>query len=276
MIDIHHHLLPGTDDGSPDLETSLRMVEQALGDGITHIVCTPHANHHFRFDPERNAALFAQLQDQVHARFGDAMTLGLGCDFHLMYDNIQDAHSHPTRYTINGHGYLLVEFADSSISPATQEILYPLSLSGMTPLITHPERNLKLGPQPARMWEWLRIGALVQVTASSLTGRFGPQAERAARWLLDHQWVHFLATDAHNLESRPPLLRPASDHVAERYGQETAERLCHNNPRAAFYGEPLGPQPQPAEPNTAPRTAEPRAARSGSGLLARLFRRSTS
>lgn len=273
MIDIHHHLLPGLDDGSPDLATSLGMVEMALAGDISHIVCTPHASHHFRFSPERNASLFAELQDSVHSRFGDAMTLGLGCDFHLMFDNIQDAQRHPTRYTINGHGYLLVEFPDSAISATTGEILYQLSLSGMTPIITHPERNLILGRQPERMADWLRAGALVQVTANSLTGRFGPQAERAAHWLLDHQWVHFLATDAHDLVSRPPQLRPAFELVAERYDRATAERLCSINPRAAFYGEPLGPQPVPAEPNSVPRSTGRKPSVPGTGFFARLFRR---
>jgi protein-tyrosine phosphatase len=249
MIDIHHHLLPGLDDGARSLDISLAMVEMAIADGITHIACTPHASHHYCFDPEKNATLFAQLQDAVHQRFGEQMTLGLGCDFHLMFDNIEDAQRHPTRYTINGHNYLLVEFPDSAISPNSAQTLYQLSLSGMTPIITHPERNLILARQPERMAEWVKAGALIQVTASSLTGRFGPRAEQAAVWLLDHHWIHFLATDAHNTESRPPLLRPAFDWVAERYDLATAERLCIANPRAAFYGEAVGPQPDPAAPH---------------------------
>jgi protein-tyrosine phosphatase len=75
-------------------------------------------------------------------------------------------------------------------------------------------------------------------------------AEQAAAWLMDHRWVHFLATDAHNTESRPPLLRPAFDMVAERYDLATAERLCITNPRAAFYGDALDAQPEPAAPHT--------------------------
>jgi protein-tyrosine phosphatase len=251
MIDIHHHLLPGLDDGARTLDVSLAMVEMAIADGITHIACTPHASHHYNFSPERNATLFAELQDAVNQRFGDqTITLGLGCDFHLMFDNIEDAQRHPTRYTINGHNYLLVEFPDAAISPNTAQTFYQLSLSGMTPIITHPERNLILARQPERMSEWLKAGALIQVTASSLTGRFGPMAEQAAAWLMDHRWVHFLATDAHNTESRPPLLRPAFDMVAERYDLATAERLCITNPRAAFYGDALDAQPEPAAPHT--------------------------
>ena len=270
MIDIHHHLLPGLDDGARDLDISLAMVEMAIADGITHIACTPHASHSYYFDPEHNATVFAELQDAVSSRFGDQMTLGLGCDFHLMFDNIEDAQRHPTRYTINGHNYLLAEFPDSAIAPNTAQTFYQLSLSGMTPIITHPERNPILARQPERMADWLQAGALIQVTASSLTGRFGPQAERAAHWLLDHQWVHFLATDAHNIQSRPPQLRPAFNRVAELYDLATAERLCIANPRAAFYGEELGPQPEPAAPHTVESRRRPAAK---SSFFGRLFGR---
>ncbi len=270
MIDIHHHLLPGLDDGARDLDTSLAMVEMALADGITHIVCTPHASHHYNFDPAKNATLFAGLQDAVHARFGERMTLGLGCDFHLMFDNIEDAQRYPTRYTINGHNYLLVEFPDSAISPNTAQTFYQLSLSGMTPVITHPERNLILARQPERMAEWLQSGALVQVTASSLTGRFGALAEKTATWLMDHRWVHFLATDAHDTVSRPPQMHAVFDLVAERYDAATAERLCVKNPLAAFLGDALGPQPEQAAPNA----TEARMRKSGkTGFFGRLFGR---
>jgi protein-tyrosine phosphatase len=271
MIDIHHHLLPGLDDGARTLDVSLAMAEIAIADGITHIVCTPHSSHRYFFDPERNATLFAELQDAITKRFGDAITLGLGCDFHLMFDNIEDAQRHPTRYTINGHNYLLVEFPDSAISPNTPQTFYQLSLSGMTPIITHPERNPILARQPERMAEWLNAGALIQVTASSLTGRFGQQAERSAHWLLDHRWVHFLATDAHDIESRPPRLRPAFDWVAEQYDPATAERLCIANPRAAFNGEALGPQAEPAAPHTVESRRSPAAAKSS--FFGRLFGR---
>lgn len=271
MIDIHHHLLPGLDDGSRDLDTSLAMVEMAIADGITHIACTPHSSHRYFFDPEINATTFATLQDAVHAKFGDRITLGLGCDFHLMYDNIEDAQRHPTRYTINGHNYLLVEFPDSAISPNTAQTFYQLSLSGMTPIITHPERNSILSRQPEKMWEWLQAGALIQVTAGSFTGRFGKLAERAALWLLDHHWIHFLATDAHNTESRPPLLRPAFDFVAEYCDLATADRLCIRNPRAAFYGEELGAQPELIPPPS--NEPKPGSGSSRPGFLGRLFGR---
>lgn len=239
MIDIHHHLLFGLDDGAKDIETSAAMVRMAAEDGITHIVCTPHANAHFRFDPAMNRERLEQLQ----ARLDGNVTLGLGCDFHLSFENIEDARKNPTKYTINGKKYLLVEFADLSIPQQMTQVFYEFLLAGIQPIITHPERNATIQNSPQRLDEWLRTGCLVQVTASSMTGRFGRSAMSFAHRLLDENKIHFLATDAHNLESRPPRMKEAYEFVASRCGAETAERLCVANPRAAFYGEELVPQP---------------------------------
>lgn len=241
MIDIHHHLLFGLDDGSPNIDTSMAMAELAMEEGITHIVCTPHANDTHRYQPEINEERLAELKRRLDGR----ITLGLGCDFHLSYDNILDALEHPAKYTINGKDYLLVEFPDYGISPHIAESFYRMQLKGMLPVITHPERNPSINQHPERLAEWMRGGCLVQITASSVTGRFGKTAERFAHELLSRNWVHFLATDSHNLTSRPPKAREAYEYVAQNYGTETAERLCVTNPHAAFYGEKFPPQPQP-------------------------------
>lgn len=242
MIDIHHHLLFGLDDGSPDIDTSAAMIDAAANDGITHIVCTPHANSRFVFDPAVNAEKLALLEERSRGR----VTLGLGCDFHLSYDNIEDALKDHHKYTINQKNYLLVEFADLMIPAAITGTFYEMNLAGIHPIITHPERNPVLQKHPERMAEWLRGGCLVQVTASSLTGRFGKTAQAMANRLLAQNWVHFIATDAHNMASRPPIMSEARKLIANRHGQEAADRLCVANPRAAFYGEPLQAQPEAA------------------------------
>jgi protein-tyrosine phosphatase len=262
MIDIHHHLLFGLDDGSPDIDTSVAMVEAAAADGITHIVCTPHANARFPFQPEVNQ----ERLEALRARVGDKVTLGLGCDFRLSYDNIEDALKNRTRYTINQKGYLLVEFDDMLIPPNTTDTFYELTLAGQRPIVTHPERNSAIQRNPERMKDWLREGAVVQVTASSLSGRFGKTAQSLALQFLDKNWVHFLATDAHNMESRPPKLSEAYATVAKRYGEETAERLCVTNPRAVFFGEELGPQPPALDIEE-----EDAAQKPAKGLLGRIF-----
>ncbi len=244
MVDLHHHLLPWLDDGSPDLDTSVAMARMAADDGITHVVCTPHASAHWTFDPAVNAERLDELRAALAAE-SIPLTLGSGCDFHLSFDNIEDAHAHPTRYTINGKNYLLVELPDYGIARGMGETLYDLQLAGMTPILTHPERNPTLQREPEQLADWLRNGLLVQVTTGSVLGKMGKEAERMAHQLLANRWGHFLATDAHNLTSRPPHMREACDHVAKKYGHEYARLLCTTNPTAAFTGDPLPEQPLP-------------------------------
>jgi protein-tyrosine phosphatase len=244
VIDIHHHLLWGLDDGSKSIENSIAMARIAAEDGITHVVCTPHANSQYVYDPQVIADKIAQLQRSLEAE-GIALTLGRGCDFHMTYDNIQEAKADPARYSINGKGYLLVELPDYGISQALTETFYQLQITGLTPILTHPERNATLQTDQLRMVDWMRGGLLVQVTAGSVLGHMGKQAQKVAHQLLANRWVHFLATDAHNTSSRPPRMREAYEVVAEKYGSEYAHALCVGNPLAAFQGKPLPPQAEP-------------------------------
>ncbi len=244
MIDIHHHLLWGLDDGATSLETSVAMARMAAADGISHIVCTPHANSRYAYVPEVVDGKIRELQ-QVLQQEQIAVKLGRGCDFHLSYENVQEAKPDPARFSINGLGYLLVELPDYGISPGLTEIFYQLRLAGLTPILTHPERNATLQADPGRMVEWMRGGLLVQVTAGSVLGHMGKQAHKLAHRFLADRWVHFLATDAHNTVSRPPKMHAALDVVAEKYGPEYARALCVSNPLAAFLGKPLVSQEEP-------------------------------
>lgn len=238
MVDLHHHLLPGLDDGSPDLRTSIEMARIAEADGITHIVCTPHASSRYTFDPEKNARLATELREALLAA-GIHLKLGLGCDFHISYDNVRDALANPTRYSINAREYLLVELPDFSLSPNLGETFYELRLQGLTPILTHPERNPTLQRDPGKLLPWLREGLLCQVTAGSVLGHMGKHAERFARRMLKNRWAHFIATDAHNTTSRAPRMREAADLIARRHGPEYAELICHSNPLAVFEGRSL-------------------------------------
>jgi protein-tyrosine phosphatase len=236
MVDIHHHLLPGLDDGSNSMETSVAMAKLAVADGITHVVCTPHANGNYAFDPAVNTA----RTDALRARLAEQnipLTLGRGCDFHLSFDNVNQAKVDPARFSINGLGYLLVEIPDYGLPPGLTETFYELQLAGLTSILTHPERNPTLQKDPERMKEWLRGGLLIQVTADSLTGHKGKHAQRMAHDLLEKRWVHFLATDAHNTTSRPPRMREAHNLVATHYGASYAHALCLTNPLAVFLGK---------------------------------------
>ncbi|NYF89990.1 CpsB/CapC family capsule biosynthesis tyrosine phosphatase [Tunturiibacter empetritectus] len=244
MIDIHHHLLWGMDDGASTLEASVAMAKMAAADGITHIVCSPHSNGQYSYDPPIINAKIIELQERLD-RDSIGIKLGRGCDFHMSYENIQEAKVDPTKFSINGLGYLLVEVPDYGLPRGLTEIFYQLQLAGLTPILTHPERNPTLQADQDRIAEWLQRGVLVQVTAGSVLGRMGKHAERMAHELLENRWVHFLATDAHNTTSRAPKMREALELVAAKYGPDYAHLLCVSNPLAVFMGKPMPPQVEP-------------------------------
>ncbi|MBI3670985.1 MAG: exopolysaccharide biosynthesis protein [Acidobacteria bacterium] len=241
MVDIHCHILPGVDDGADSLETALEMAEMAIADGITHVVATPHANGEYPFSSE----LVRQRRDEIQARVGDRLKLATGCDFHLNFENLQAVHLHPDKYTINQKDYLLVEFADFAIPPTIDDTLHHLHLARLNPIITHPERNGLIRAQPEKLRRWIHQGCYVQVTAQSLLGRFGQDTRRLVESWLDGGMIHFFASDAHNVKSRPPRLREAFDMVANRRGEEAATALFRDNPLAAFEGRPLPYVPEP-------------------------------
>ena len=241
MIDIHCHILAEVDDGPKSWDISEEMCRSAVADGIEHIVATPHANHRYAYDRE----YLIRVLDYLQQRVGDAPRLSLGCDFHLSYENLQDAMVHPERYVIGNSRYILVELSNYSIPAQIAENFQELMGIALTPVITHPERNPILQRAPQQILQWVEMGCAVQVTASAITGAWGEMAWQTAQWLFKRDAVHILATDAHDTKRRPPVLSEARDAVAELYGGDVARALVDENPRAVVNGQPLPYFPQP-------------------------------
>jgi protein-tyrosine phosphatase len=234
MIDIHSHILPGIDDGAKSWEVAEQMCRMAMEDGITHIVCSPHANDEFSYDRSKHEHLLTELRTRV-----PQLEFSLGCDFHLSFDNIRALLESPQQFLIANGPYLLVEFSDYAIPPSLIEALGRMRESGIIPVITHPERNAVLQRNLKLVNEFVAAGYVIQVTADSLTGRWGPTASKCAEQLLDAAQVHVLATDAHDTRSRPPVLSKAREWVAATFGQALADSLTAANPASIVAGSPL-------------------------------------
>ena len=242
MVDIHSHILPEVDDGPKSWDVCVAMCRTAAADGITHMVASPHANDRYHYDREYMQGLVSHLQELV----GDTPKITLGCDFHLSYENLQDAFANPSRYVIGKTHYLLVEFSNYGVPQNTADSFHKLGDRGITVVITHPERNPILRENLQRVLEWAEQGCIIQMTGSALTGFCGERTRRAAEWLLESQAVHVLATDAHDLEKRVPILSTSRDAAAQIVGDEVAEALVTDNPSAIVNDHPLPFLPRPS------------------------------
>ncbi len=243
MVDIHSHILPGIDDGAQSMDESLAMLEVAAASGTTDIVATPHANFSYAYDEQAVDKLIGQLASQA----GAAIRIHRGCDFHLNFDNLSNALKTPASYTVNGGRYLMVELPDLASLPVMRTVLDRLLAVRIVPIITHPERNSPLCANLQELQAWVRDGCLLQVTALSFSGRFGPTAQRTTETLMNSGMVHFVASDAHDCIDRTPNLSPAYQHVTQHWGSDFADAVFTHNPMAVVMDEPIfASPPKPA------------------------------
>jgi protein-tyrosine phosphatase len=166
----------------------------------------------------------------------DVLKILPGADVHFS-PNLLQLCENGEIVTVNDDGrYLMVEFDFMSLPYQGEEVLFQLIAGGIIPVITHPERNLKIARAPKRYYEMIRMGCLGQVTAMSLTGEFGSEVKRVAERLLAHRLIHFIASDTHSVHERPPLLSPAVREAEKMVGREEAQKMVTEYPRALLEG----------------------------------------
>ncbi|TDR38594.1 protein-tyrosine phosphatase [Tahibacter aquaticus] len=246
MIDLHCHLLPGIDDGSADLSTSLAMARAAVADGIRVTACTPHIY----------PGLYENVADGIRAatwRLAQELrdhhinlSLVCGADIHLvpgLLSRLRDG-SVPT---LNNSRYFLLEPPHHVAPPRFEASVFELMMAGYVPIITHPERLSWIETHYSVMQRLVHRGVWMQVTSGSLAGRFGKRPRYWGERMLSEGLVHLLATDSHGIRKRPPLLAEGRDLAARRIGDTQAAMLVDERPRAILMNMPpsdvRAPQP---------------------------------
>jgi len=256
MIDLHTHILPGLDDGARTLEESIEMCRISYQDGIKTIVATPHVLPElYKNDRSTILSKLHELQSALSnpqsaiCNPQSAITLKVlpGADVHFTSDLLELYKNQELMTVSDNHRYLMVEFDSQSIPYRGEEVLFRLLTHGVIPIITHPERNHEITRDPRRYYEMIKMGCLGQVTAMSLTGEFGSQAKRGAEKLLAHQLIHLIASDAHSVNGRPPILSAGVKAAEKIVGKEEARKMVTEYPEAILEGrrpnipEPLSP-----------------------------------
>ena len=235
MIDIHTHVLPGFDDGATSLAESVEMVSVAEADGIVALFATPHSA--FLVGKTYGKAEVEGAVDDLRresSRHHSPVTVLPGIEVHLTPEIFQDIETGKA-FPLNGSRYLLLELPFSGYPLSTEQVISSLRRDcGLIPIIVHPERLECFQQDPDLLRRLIELGGLSQLTAGSLTGRFGPTSQRLSRIMLDHGWVHFLASDAHDSVQRAPRLSDALAAAAESIGEEAARALVIANPRAVL------------------------------------------
>jgi protein-tyrosine phosphatase len=231
MIDIHCHILPAIDDGPSDMEDSIRMAKMAAADGITHIAATPHFSYGLppaRKDIELSRSALEKRVNEERI----PVTLLSGADIRLTYELMEGIETGDVP-TINGSRYFLIELP-SLMPPNLDNFIFTANLKGMAPIITHPERNYSLLESPEKIKHLRDSGALFQVTAMSITGRFGNQIRSFSHMLLKNGFVDFVASDAHSVTRRTPVLSETYVEVSQRFQEGLAERIFLKNPECVI------------------------------------------
>lgn len=228
MIDIHSHILPGVDDGAKTEEDSLAMAKAAVADGITTIVATPHHRNGV-FNNERESILmWVETLQELFVNEGIPLTLLAGQETRINGDMVQELEE-KIILPINDTKYVFVEFSSDHVPQYADQMLFNIQLAGYIPIIVHPERNQELIENPGKLYEFVKKGALTQVTAASIVGKFGKSIQKFSHQLIETNLTHFIASDAHNTTSRGFVMSEAFEIIKSRYASDYYYMFLENS-----------------------------------------------
>ena len=232
MLDLHCHLLPGVDDGAQTLDQAIALARAAVADGIRLAVLTPHYHpQRYPISMKTRQWAFSEFQARLAAE-NVPLELRLAGEVRISPELPAQIAAGEVPFLGEADGYriLLLEFPHALIPPGSENLAAALLRQRIRPLIAHPERNGAVRGRPERLRPFVDLGCWLQITGDSLVGRFGADAEATAWACLDAGWHALLASDGHDLDSRPPSLAAGRDAVRRRYGDTLAEELVSQRP----------------------------------------------
>jgi protein-tyrosine phosphatase len=239
MIDLHCHILPGIDDGPKTLEEAAEMCRLAAADGCRAMVATPHQRRGIWWNSDREAIL--GLARELQAALGSELRVLTGAEIHVDSGLLAEVERLPGGglLPLAGSRYLLIELDNHGRAGDAINLIHELAVADWRPVVAHPELIPWVAGDADLVRRLVSLGALVQVTAMSVTGDFGRGPMATTHALIEEGLVHFVASDCHGVQRRPPGLRRAYETIAGRWGVEVARRLVSDNPRAVVQNRPL-------------------------------------
>lgn len=266
MIEMHSHLLPGVDDGAPDMDTAIAMACEYVRQDVQTVICTPHFSCQTLFS-DAGKTVLTQIQTAYQIlkkrlkSDGSPLAIELGLEIELSADMLPALKSF-SQYplTLAGTSYLLIELPRwfNSNLDTLEKLIFKLQIAGYMPIMAHPERAMMNEGVLEKLEKWVNNEyLLLQVNTSSLIEPQGMASEQAIRYkrrqnyvkqLIEHELVHFIASDAHNLDSRRPQNQLARQALQAKYGQELADLLTLHNPVRLLADLPIfQPSQQPGQ-----------------------------
>ena len=230
IVDIHSHILWGVDDGPVTVEQSLKILEQAVEEGITSIIATSHSNHPGYNTDYQIVTKQVEYLQQLLIKNNIPLTLYTGHEVRLS-EKIMPLYQKKQIHTLANSNYLLLELPSHTVPFYINHIISALLMEGITPIIAHPERNLAIAEKPSRLLHLIHQGAFAQITAGSLTGHFGRKVQKLSLDLVSANLVHSYGSDVHNMSTRPFLFEKGLRYLEKNKHLDAVDAFLENNER---------------------------------------------
>lgn len=219
LIDIHSHILPGIDDGAQSIEDSLNMAKLAVEEGITKIIATPHHKNGKYLNKKQDIIQGVSEFNNLLKNRNIPLEVLPGQETRIYGELIEDIDKGDI-LSLNHTNYLFIELPSGHVPRYTEQLLFDVQLKGFTPIIVHPERNAGVMENSNQLLNLVKKGALTQVTAGSLVGRFGKKIQKFSLQLIEANLTHFISSDAHNVTSRAFHIRESFSVVSKEFGNQ--------------------------------------------------------